>query len=102
MSEYDDDKGWLSSKGCNLTAGRPPVCHEFVCNKIRDSVPKDHYSGCLWTVSKLLAWAGENALGDRHLVTLSTSEIKFLNFDRLRKRIARCAETCDQCEKLLS
>lgn len=103
ISEYDEDSGWLSSQGCKLAAGRPPICYEFVCNKISHEVSKGPYLRCLQTVSKLPSFAGKNAIGNRHLVTLSSSEIiSRLDFVRLRKRIAKCLNLYVGCEKLLS
>ena len=102
MHEYDKTKGWLSSHGCNLYAGRPPVCYEFLCNKIAKNIPNGYFS-YLRTISKIPSLVGQNALGNRHLVTLSPEEIKFrLDFNRLRKRIAMCIELFIQCEERLS
>ena len=102
-SEYDHHEGWLSSNGCVLVAGRPPFCYAFMCNKIREHVTKRFYLSYLQTVSNLPSFVGDNAIGSRHLITLSSDEIKFrVNFSRLGKRVAKCHEIFALCEKRLS
>jgi len=34
-------RGWLTSTGCALSTGRPPVCYQFNCNKIINALPDD-------------------------------------------------------------
>ncbi len=102
ISQYDDDKGWLSSYGCNLTAGRPPVCYEFFCNRMLEKIPKGTYLSCLKNISKLPSFVGKNALGNSHLVTLSSKEIlSLLNFNRLRNRISKCLNLYKEYERQL-
>ena len=99
-SQYDDDTGWLSSYGCNLIGGRPPVCYEFYCDRILGAIPGGNYSRCLNNISKLPSLIGKNALGNGHLVTLSSKEIlSFLNFDRLRNRIVKFLKLYKQIKK---
>jgi hypothetical protein len=101
-SQYDNDAGWLSSYGCNLTGGRPPVCYEFYCDRILGVIPGGTYSSCLNKASKLISLMGKNALGNRHLVTLSSKEIlSVLNFNRLRNRIVKCLKLYKQYERQL-
>jgi hypothetical protein len=102
ISNYDEEKGWLSPYGCHLTAGRPPVCYDFFCNRILEKNPMGTYVASLIKISKLPGFIGKNALGTRHLVTLSSKEVfRLLNFNRLRNRIAKCLELCEQCERQL-
>jgi hypothetical protein len=102
-SEYNAEAGWMTSDGCKLDAGRPPVCYAFVCDELYEGVSRGSHFSCLNTVSNLLTLSGTNALGTRHLITLTTEEICFrLNHARLRKRIAKSLETYEQCERLLS
>ncbi len=102
ISQYGEAKGWLSSYGCHLTAGRPPVCYDFLCNRILEENPMGAYVSSLIKICNLPGWMGKNALGTRHLVTLSSKEVFYLvNFNRLRNRIAKGLELCEQCEKQL-
>jgi len=102
ISNYDEEKGWTSPYGCHLTAGRPPVCYDFLCNRILEENPMGTYVASLIKICKLPGWMGKNALGTRHLVTLSSKEVfSILNFNRLRNRIAKCIELFEQCEKQL-
>jgi hypothetical protein len=88
-SQYDDSIGWLSSDGCRLTTGRPPVCYEHLCNRIISETPDDRLDG-VKGVSRLLSSAGKNALGNRHLITLSSEQIlSRMNFSKLRRQIAQ-------------
>ncbi len=38
-ASYSDETGWLSETGCDLTAGRPPVCYEYLCDEILSAQP---------------------------------------------------------------
>lgn len=88
-SYYDDSIGWLLSDGCRLDTGRPPVCYEYLCNRIIAEIPGDRLNG-VKEVSRLLSFAGKNALGNRHLITLSSEQILTrMNIKKLRKQIAR-------------
>jgi len=60
------------------------------------------YAASLIKICNLPGYMGKNALGSRHLVTLSSNEVfSILNFKRLRNRIAKCIELFEQCEKQL-
>ncbi len=88
-SRFSRSTGWLSSKGCRLKAGRPPLCYEFFCERGTDHFRKEDILDPILAISKLPSMAGQNALGKRHLVTLEEEEILHkLNFNRLRKKIA--------------
>ena len=88
-SQYDDSIGWLLSEGCRLNTGRPPVCYEYLCNRIIAEIPGESLDG-VKIVSGLLSFAGRNALGNRHLITLSSEQILTrVNFKKLRKQIAK-------------
>jgi hypothetical protein len=98
-SGYNESLGWLSSCGCALAVGRPPVCYEFFCNRILEEIPKGNYLIGLKGISSLVSFAGKNALGNRHLVALSAEEIMtLLDSNKLRKRIAKCFNLYKQYE----
>lgn len=89
ISQYDKRRGWLKSNGCRLKAGRPPLCYEYICNHIFEKVPEVLVLQPLNSISNLLSLAGKNALGSRHLVTLSSRQILTrLDFNRLKARIS--------------
>ena len=88
-SQYDESHGWLLSDGCRLVTGRPPVCYEYLCTKILSDVPGIPLD-ILKEVSMLLSFTGKNALGNRHLITLSSEQILTrMNFNKLRRQIAK-------------
>jgi hypothetical protein len=89
-SQYDDSKGWLLSNGCRLDTGRPPVCYEYLCDRILVEIQEDCTLDNLKAISALPAFAGKNALGNKHLVTLSSEQILTrMNFVKLRRQIAK-------------
>jgi hypothetical protein len=53
-SQYSADRGWLTLRGCALSAGRPPVCYQFICKKIFDSLPDDTSRYLLEVLSELV------------------------------------------------
>lgn len=89
IPRFSRSTGWLSSKGCRLKAGRPPLCHEFFCERISDHFREKNILDAILVISKLPSVVGQNALGKRHLVALEEDEILHkLDFNRLRKKIA--------------
>ena len=90
VSQYDDTKGWLLSDGCLLITGRPPVCYEYLCNRILSEMREGATLDNIKAVSALPSFAGKNALGNKHLVTLSSEQILTrMNFIKLRRQIAK-------------
>ena len=88
-SRFNRSTGWLTSKGCSLQAGRPPLCYEFCCERITDHFRKEANLDPILAISKLPSTAGQNALGKRHLVALEEDEILHkLDFNRIRRKIA--------------
>jgi hypothetical protein len=89
-SRYHDSRGWLSSNGCLLPVGRPLVCYEYICDSILEKISEKSHLKCLKELSRLLTLAGQKALGNSHLVTLSSKQILTqLNFEKLRGRISK-------------
>ena len=103
LTQYDPARGWLLSDGCRLIAGRPPVCYEFLCNKILEELSEGPYLDNLKAISTLPAFAGKNALGNKHLVTLSSEQIlKRINFEKLRRQIAKAFDLLKQYESAIT
>ncbi len=85
---YTANRGWLASTGCALSAGRPPVCYQFNCKKILDSLPDDNRRYLLGVLAELVAHAGKRAFGTRHLVEImDAAELKRVDANRFRKRL---------------
>ncbi|MBI5064524.1 MAG: hypothetical protein HZB87_13910 [Desulfatitalea sp.] len=84
---WDAALGWLTPAGCSLSAGRPPVCYEFLCRTILDvrATPQDRSR--LETLARLLTHAGRNAAGRRHLVELT--DLDLINAGRMMKQLAQ-------------
>ena len=99
-AQYDDSKGWLLSEGCRLISGRPPVCYEYLCNKMLGEMSEGVQLDNLKAISALPAVAGKNALGNKHLVTLSAEQIsERMNFIKLRRQIAKSLNLFKQYER---
>ncbi len=100
LVQFDENRGWLASNGCRISAGRPPLCYEFLCDKIFENTHPGSFSRSFKELSKLLSLAGKNALGNRHLVTLSSKAISTrLNFIKLEARIAAATESFKRYKK---
>jgi hypothetical protein len=85
---YNDRCGWLAPTGCALTAGRPPVCYQFNCQKIWDALPDDTHRYLLGVLSELVPHVGKRALGSRHLVEImDVTALERVDIDRFRKRL---------------
>jgi hypothetical protein len=80
-AQWDSAVGWLTPHGCRLSAGRPPVCYEFLCRSLEAHQPTPLHREALRLLSKLMAHAGASARGRRHLVELN--DLSRLNFKRL-------------------
>ncbi|KMY68546.1 hypothetical protein AAU61_02545 [Desulfocarbo indianensis] len=93
---WSPEQGCLGPQGCLLAAGRPPVCHEFLCQAILAAQPDDAARQRLQDLARLLTRAGQRALGGDHLVEIMTPE-------RLaRLKPSRLAARLDQAEERLA
>lgn len=102
IARYHPQRGWLAPKGCMISAGRPPVCYDFLCDRMLESLPAGPHLTCLKELSRLPGRAGERALGNRHLVTLSAEQVlRRLNLERLRGRIEKAMDRCGEWEDKL-
>jgi len=85
---FSDEHGWLSSTGCALSAGRPPVCYQFNCDKIIGALPDDQNRYLALVLSNLVPHIGKRALGDRHLVEImDLAQLKKVKYERFVKRL---------------
>lgn len=100
LSQYDADLGWLTCTGCRLDAGRPPVCYSFLCHEILANLSPSDPLVHLMEIAKLIPRVGKNAIGNKHLVTLSAHEVmNRLDFSKLSQRIAKGLKLFEQYEK---
>ena len=94
---FDKKCGWLSSKGCTLVAGRPPVCYEFLCGDIPDAVSADsHRRWAMLALSMLVTHVGRRVFGSRHLVEATSAS------DLTRIHQARFAARLEEAEAALA
>lgn len=85
---YNAACGWLTSSGCALSAGRPPVCYQFNCDKILTSLPDDLNRYLIRVLSDLVPHIGKRALGNRHLVEImDPAQLKKVKHGRFEKRL---------------
>ena len=85
---YSAHRGWLTSKGCALSAGRPPVCYQFSCNQILNAQPDDQHRFRLRVLSNLVPHIGKRALGGRHLVEImDPAQLEKVRFKRFARRL---------------
>jgi hypothetical protein len=85
---YSARRGWLTSSGCALSNGRPPVCYQFNCDKILKSLPDDLSRYLARVLSNLVPHIGKRALGNRHLVEImDPAQLNKVSHGRFAKRL---------------
>ncbi len=85
---YDSKRGWLTKAGCALPVGRPPVCHQYLCDTILSMQPAADFRYALTLLSNLVNHIGKNARARKHIVELQeASELKRINFTRFEKQL---------------
>ncbi len=95
--------GWLRSYGCALKTGRPPVCYEFFCSALLDSIANPLKRYALVVLGRLVSFIGERALGQKHLVVLtSMEELRRIHIERLRHRLEKGMRVMAQCSEILN
>jgi hypothetical protein len=85
---YSIGAGWLTSTGCALSAGRPPVCYQYSCKTIMDALPDGRHRYIFQVLSDLVHHIGKRSLGNRHLVEIMDSaQLKNVKAERIGKRL---------------
>ena len=85
---YDSGRGWLTPTGCALPVGRPPVCHQFFCDRILSTRSTTDFRYAVTVLSNLVNHIGKKARGCKHIVELEDySELKQINFTRIEKQL---------------
>ena len=100
---FSDSEGWLTKTGCALTIGRPPVCYEFLCDRILDARPTLLYRYAMDILSKLMSYVGQRAVGRSHLVEiLAPSDLSAINPDSFGRRLADAREAFQVVRSILA
>jgi hypothetical protein len=96
---FDAKRGYLGTTGCKLGAGRPPVCHAFICGRILSHQPSDQRQFALECLGDLVGYLGKQVWLRRHLVeALSESDLRKSSTTTFRARLATGAEALDILE----
>lgn len=99
--KYNPDTGWLTATGCGLTAGRPPVCYGFFCDRLITTLDPER-AFALRVAGRLLFYAGARALGDRHLCEVTEPEdLNRFRPERLLRKIDEALEALAVCEAVV-
>jgi hypothetical protein len=100
---FSDSEGWLTKTGCALTIGRPPVCYEFLCDRILDARPTLLYRYAMDILSKLMSHVGQKAVGCSHLVEiLDPSDLSAINSDSFDQRLAEARAALQVVKSILA
>ena len=98
---YSAQRGWLTSSGCALSAGRPPVCYQFNCDKIIDALPDDLNRYLARVLSNLVPHIGKRALGNRHLVEIMDPvRLDKVKYSRFSKRLGEARKALQVIQSL--
>jgi hypothetical protein len=96
---FDAKRGYLGATGCTLGAGRPPVCHAFICGRILSHQPNDQRRFALECLGDLIGYLGKQVWMKRHLVeALSAADLRKSNTTTFQARLATGAEAMDILE----
>ena len=98
---FSAESGWLTSSGCALSIGRPPVCYQFNCNTTLDALPDDAHRYFLKVLSNLVPHIGKRSLGNRHLVEImDAADLKRVKIARFRKRLAEALRALQRIQSI--
>ena len=101
--KFSEDSGWLTKSGCALAVGRPPVCYEFLCDRVHDARTALIYRYALGVLSKLVSHVGQMAAGSSHLVEiLDPSDLSGINPESFDRRLAEAREAFKVVRSILT
>lgn len=90
---FDTKSGYLGAAGCRLGAGRPPVCHAFICGRILSHQESEHRRYALECLGDLVGFLGKQVWLKRHLVeALSEADLERSNTGKFQSRLDTGAE----------
>ncbi len=100
---FDSKQGYLGATGCTLGAGRPPVCHAFICGRILSRQADDQRRFALECLGDLIGYLGKQVWMKRHLVeALSDGDLLNSNLTTFKARLATGAEALGILESYFS
>lgn len=92
-ASWNEAQGWLTPSGCSLSAGRPPVCYEFLCRPLVEARPAGPARTSLVALARVMTDAGKNAAGRRHIVELDN--LQKINSGRVIRQLDRAKSVLD-------
>lgn len=96
---FDPTSGYLGATGCTLGAGRPPVCHAFLCAPILHQQSSDQRRFALQCLGDLTGYLGKRVWLNRHLVeAITDSDLLKANHSSFQQRLATGANVMDVLE----
>ena len=91
-TDFDDGLGFRGCNGCTLKAGRPPVCHAYVCHRILAGQPDDVRRYVIECLGDLVGFMGTGVWLGRHLVEmLADSDLHASNMPMFLSRMKTAA-----------
>jgi hypothetical protein len=89
---FDPKSGYLGATGCKLGAGRPPICHAFICSRIMSQQASDERRYALDVLGELVGYLGKGVWRRRHLVeALSEADLRTADGELFRQRLETAA-----------
>lgn len=96
---FDGKRGYLGTTGCKLGAGRPPLCHAYLCGRILTQQPNDRHRYALECLGDLTGYLGQQVWMKRHLVeALSDDDLRKADRAAFRTRLATGAAVLETLE----
>ena len=95
--------GWLTKNGCALGVGRPPVCYEFLCDRVLNARPAILCRYAMDVLSKLVSHVGQRAVGRSHLVeVMDPSDLSAINHDSYGRRLTEARKAFNVVKSILA
>jgi hypothetical protein len=91
-ADFDVRLGFRDCNGCTLQAGRPPVCHAYLCHRILAGQPDDARRYAIECLGDLVGFMGAGVWRGRHLVeALTDSDLHASNMAVFLSRMMTAA-----------
>lgn len=99
---FDEKRGWLGGCGCRLPVGRPPLCYDFICDRIFCAQPTLAHRYVLDVLAALVGHLGNGVWKGRHLVeALSKAQLRQSNESHFKKCLAEAEAALAVAERFL-
>lgn len=100
---FNPESGYLGTTGCKLGAGRPPICHAFICNRIMSQQPDDERRHALDVLGEVVGYLGKKVWLKRHLVEAMTdADLRKADRAIFRKRLTIADSALEVLESYFS